>query len=141
MNNPHAIGKPELQALPQIRDRLTFLYLERCQINRQDNAITITDEKGIVHVPAAGVSVLLLGPDTSITHRAMELISDTGVCIVWVGERGVRCYASAKPLTHRSTLLMRQAEAVSNTRDHVQVARKMYQMRFPDEDVSHLTMQ
>ena len=141
MNNPHAIGKPELQALPQIRDRLTFLYLERCQINRQDNAITITDEKGIVHVPAAGVSVLLLGPGTSITHRAMELISDTGVCTVWVGERGVRCYASAKPLTHRSTLLMRQAEAVSNTRDHVQVARKMYQMRFPDEDVSHLTMQ
>ena len=133
--------KPELRALPQIRDRMTFLYLERCQINRQDGAITIINEKGTVHVPAASISVLLLGPGTSITHRAMELISDNGVSTVWVGEQGVRCYAAGRPLTHRSTLLMQQAELVSNTRLHVQVARKMYQLRFPDEDVSHLTMQ
>ena len=133
--------KPKLRALPQIRDRMTFLYLEHCQLNRQDDAITIINEKGTVHVPAAGISVLLLGPGTSVTHRAMELISDTGVSTVWVGEQGVRCYASGRPLTHKSTLLMRQAELVSNTRLHVQVARKMYQLRFPDEDVSHLTMQ
>ena len=133
--------KPELHALPQVRDRMTFLYLEHCQINRQDSAITIINDKGTVHVPAAGISVLLLGPGTSVTHRAMELISDTGVSTVWVGEQGVRCYAAGRSLTHKSTLLMRQAELVSNTRLHVQVARKMYQLRFPNEDVSHLTMQ
>ena len=36
---------------------------------------------------------------------------------------------------------MRQAQLVSNTRDHLAVVRRMYQMRFPGEDVSHLTMQ
>lgn len=133
--------RPELQALPQIRDRMTFLYLERCTLNRQDGAITVTDERGCVHVPAASISVLLLGPGTRITHRSMELIGDSGVTVIWVGEQGVRYYASGRPLTHRAQLLMRQAELVSNTRSHLRVARQMYQMRFPQEDVSALTMQ
>lgn len=132
---------PDLQALPQIRDRMTFLYLERCTIGRQDGAITVTEERGCVHVPAASISVLLLGPGTRITHRGMELIGDSGVSVVWVGEKGVRYYASGRPLTHRAGLLIRQAALVSNMRSHLNVAKKMYQMRFPDEDVSGLTMQ
>lgn len=135
------IVRPDLQALPQIRDRMTFLYLEHCTLNRQDGAITVTEERGCVHVPAASISALLLGPGTRITHRGMELIGDSGVTVVWVGENGVRYYASGRPLTHRAGLLMRQAALVSNTRSHLSVARKMYQMRFPDEDVSGLTMQ
>lgn len=133
--------RPELQALPQVRDRLTFIYLERCVLNRQDSAITVTDDRGCVHIPAAAVSVLMLGPGTSITHRAMELIGDAGVSVLWVGEHGVRYYAGGRALTHRSGLLLRQAEMVSNNRLHLNVVRRMYQMRFPDEDVSKLTMQ
>ena len=133
--------KPELQALPQIRDRLSFLYLERCVINRQDGAITVSDARGTVHVPAAGLGVLLLGPGTKITHRAMELIGDAGTSILWVGEHGVRYYAHGRPLTHSASLLIRQAELVSNVRSRVAIARKMYQMRFPDEDVSAMSMQ
>lgn len=133
--------KPELQSLPQIRDRMSFLYLERCLINRQDGAITVTDARGTVHVPAASLGVLMLGPGTNISHRAMELIGNSGICTVWVGEHGVRYYAHGHPLTHSSRLLIRQAELVSNVRTRVAVARKMYQMRFPNEDVSSLTMQ
>lgn len=133
--------RPDLQALPQIRDRMTFLYLEKCTIGRQDGAITVTDERGSVHVPAASISVLLLGPGTRITHRGMELIGDSGVTTIWVGENGVRYYASGRPLTHRVGLLMKQAALVSNMRSHLNVAKQMYQMRFPDEDVSGLTMQ
>ena len=133
--------RPDLQALPQIGNRMTFLYLEHCQLNREDSAITVRDERGIVYSPAASISVLLLGPGTLITHRAMELIGDAGVSVIWVGEHGVRYYASGRPLTHRSKLLIRQAELVSNQRLHLAVVRKMYQMRFPNEDVSHLTMQ
>ena len=135
------IVQPDLQALPQIRDRMTFLYLEHCTLNRQDGAITVTEERGCVHVPAASISALLLGPGTRITHRGMELIGDSGVTVVWVGENGVRYYASGRPLTHRAGLLMRQAALVSNMRSHLSVARKMYQMRFPEDDVSGLTMQ
>ncbi len=141
MNNLPGMKRPELQALPQVKDRLTFLYLEHCQINREDSAILMRDELGTVRVPAAGISVLLLGPGTTITHRAMELIGEAGVSIVWIGEHGVRYYAGGRPLTHRSHLLIRQAELVSNQRTHLDVVRKMYQMRFPNEDVSGLTTQ
>ena len=133
--------RPALQALPQIEDRLTFLYLEHCQVNREDSAILIRDDRGTTRVPAAAITVLLLGPGTTVTHRAVELIGDAGVGIVWVGEHGVRFYASGRPLTHRAHLLMKQAKMVSNQRTHLAVVRKMYQLRFPNEDVSGLTTQ
>lgn len=91
--------RPELQALPTMRERISFLYLERCLISRQDNAITVTDMRGTVHVPAAALSVILLGPGTNVSHRAMELIGDTGASVIWVGEHGVRYYAHGRPLT------------------------------------------
>lgn len=141
MNKMKGIDKPDLHALPQISDRLSFLYLERCIINRQDGAITVTDTRGVVHIPAASVGVLLFGPGTQVTHRAMELIGDSGASVVWVGEHGVRYYAHGRALTQSSRLLIRQAELVSNTRRRLDVARQMYQMRFPGEDVSRLTMQ
>jgi CRISPR-associated protein Cas1 len=133
--------KPDLQALPRIKDRISFLYLEHCLINRQDGAITVTDARGTVHIPAASLSVLLLGPGTNISHRAIELIGDAGTSMIWVGEHGVRYYAHGRPLTHSARLLIRQAELVSNVRTRVAVARKMYQLRFPEEEVSSLTMQ
>ena len=133
--------RPDLQALPQVKDRMTFLYLEHCTLERQDGAITVTDENGVVHIPAAAISVLLLGPGTRVTHRAMELMGDTGVGAVWVGEHGVRYYAHGRPRPTRATRLIRQAERVSSPRKHLDVVRKMYQLRFPDENVAHLTMQ
>jgi len=133
--------RPELQALPTMRERVSFLYLERCLVSRQDNAITVTDLRGTVHVPAAALSVILLGPGTNVSHRAIELIGDTGASVLWVGEHGVRYYAHGRPLTHASRLLIAQAALVSNTRSRLAVARRMYAMRFTGEDVSELTMQ
>jgi CRISPR-associated protein Cas1 len=141
MSEMPGMEKPSLQELPQIGDRLSFLYLERCQISREDSAILVKDENGTVRIPAAAISTLLLGPGTSLTHRAVELIGDAGVGIVWVGENGVRYYASGRPLTHRAHLLIRQAEMVSNQRLHLRVVRRMYQIRFPDEDTSGMTTQ
>ena len=135
------VKKVELNELPRIGDRVSFIYIEHAKINRQDSAITVTDSKGIIRIPAAMVGVLLLGPGTDITHRAVELIGDTGTSIVWVGEYGVRHYAHGRALAHSTKFLERQAKLVSNSRSRLTVARKMYQMRFPNEDVSGLTMQ
>lgn len=135
------IIRPELQQLPQVKDRMTFLYLERCKLNRRDSAIEVIDDDGTVDIPAAAISVLMLGPGSRITHRAMELIGDAGVTVIWVGEHGVRYYASGRPLTKRAGLLLQQARLVSNQRLHLSVVRKMYEMRFPNEDVSRLTLQ
>ena len=140
-SNIPGMEKPEIQELPQIGDRMSFLYLEHCQLNREDSAILVRDEHGTIRVPAAAISVLLLGPGTNVTHRAIELIGDAGLSIVWVGEHGVRFYAGGRPLTHRSHLLVKQDQLVSNQRSHLEVVRKMYQLRFPDEDVSGLTTQ
>ncbi|ATU19687.1 type I-E CRISPR-associated endonuclease Cas1 [Bifidobacterium choerinum] len=132
---------PELGELVRFEDRISFVYFEHCVINRKDNAITVTDREGTIYVPAASLSVLMLGPGTNVTHQAMTVIGDNGATVIWVGERGVRTYAFGKPLTHSSRLLQQQARLVSNTRSRLAVARAMYQMRFPGEDVSALTMQ
>ena len=71
--------KPTLQELPQIATRLSFLYLEHCQLSREDSAILVRDDLGTVRIPAASISTLLLGPGTSVTHRAMELIGDAEI--------------------------------------------------------------
>lgn len=133
--------KPELQDLPTIRERMTFLYVEHCLINRQDSAIALIDSRGTACIPAASLGVLMLGPGTNISHRAMELIGDVGTSVIWVGEQGVRYYAHGRSLSESSRMVMRQAELVCNTRSRLAVARRMYQMRFPHEDVSGLTMQ
>ena len=132
---------PDVADLVRAEDRLSFAYFEHCKIHRDDNAITVTDDEGTIHVPAAALSVLMLGPGCSVTHGAMNVIGDNGATVLWVGERGIRMYACGKPLTHSSVLLQRQALLVSNGRERLAVARKMYGMRFPGEDVDRLTMQ
>lgn len=133
--------KPELTELLQVSDRMTFIYLEHCVINREDSAIKVTDLDGDVYIPAAAITTLLLGPGCKITHRAMELAGDCGIGIIWVGEHGVRYYAHGRSLNSHTRLLLKQAELVTNVRKHLSVVRKMYQMRFPNEDVSGLTLQ
>ena len=135
------IEKPLISQLPRIQDRMTFIYLERCKLSRDNAAIKVTDSDGTTYIPAASISILMLGPGTDVSHRAMELMGDAGITVIWVGEHGVRFYASGKALTNHSALLMKQAEMVSNEKKHIGVARKMYQMRFENEDVSKLTMQ
>lgn len=136
-----ATDKISLQEMPQIEDRVTFIYVEHAVINRQDGAITVTDSRGVVRIPAAILGVLFLGPGTDITHRAVELMGDTGTSMIWVGEHGVRQYAHGRSLARTTRFLKKQAVLVTNTRKRVAVARQMYKMRFPDEDVSALTMQ
>ena len=136
-------GVPPAQIadLTRAEDRISFLYLERSVIHRDSNAITATDDQGIVHIPAASIGVLLLGPGTSITHQAIALLADHGATAVWVGERGVRYYAHGRSLAASTRLLVAQAAAVSHRDRRLAVARTMYAMRFPGEDTAKLTMQ
>ena len=120
---------------------MTFLYLEHAVISRDASAITATDERGTVHVPAAVLGALLLGPGTNVTHQAMVLLAESGSTVVWVGEMGVRYYAHGRSLSRSSRLLEAQAALVTNRVERLGVARRMYEMRFPGEDVSALTMQ
>lgn len=128
------------QALAQMGDRISFLYVERATVNRDGNALTITDQRGVAHVPATQLAVLLLGPGTRITYAAMALLGDAGSSTVWVGERGVRYYASGRPPAKSSRMAQLQAEIVSHQRKRLDCAKRMYDLRFPGEDLTGLSM-
>ncbi|MCT1425063.1 type I-E CRISPR-associated endonuclease Cas1 [Corynebacterium qintianiae] len=121
-------------------DRVSFLYAERCVVNRDNNALTITDQRGVAYVPATTIAALLLGPGSRVTYAAMALLGDAGCSVTWVGERGVRFYASGRPPAKSARMAEAQAAIVTNQRRRLDCARKMYGLRFPDEDVSQLTM-
>ncbi|MBB5874342.1 CRISPR-associated protein Cas1 [Allocatelliglobosispora scoriae] len=131
----------EIPDLVRAEDRISFLYLERSVIHRDSNAITAADDRGVMHIPAASIGVLMLGPGTSITHQAIALLADHGATAIWVGERGVRYYAHGRSLASSTRLLIAQAAAVSHRDRRLSVARAMYGMRFPGESTADLTMQ
>ncbi|MFI9462432.1 type I-E CRISPR-associated endonuclease Cas1e [Streptomyces xiamenensis] len=142
MSATHGVGKRAAltpRHLTRAGERLSFVYLERCTIHRDDNAITADDADGTLHLPSATIGTLLLGPGTRITHQAMSLLGETGAGVVWVGERGVRFYASGRALTRSSALVEAQAARWANQRSRLAVAREMYRLRFPDEDPAGLT--
>lgn len=127
--------------LSRVVDRITFVYLEHAIVHRDGNAITVRDERGVIHVPAATIASVMLGPGTTISHQAMMLLGDSGAATVWMGEHGVRYYAHGRSLARTSRLLEAQARLVSNQSSRLSVARAMYAMRFPTDDVGPFTMQ
>lgn len=143
VNPPHRLSadRVPISALQPISKRISFVYLERCVVHRDSNAIVAMSDEGTVHLPAASFSTLLLGPGTRVTHQAMSLLGESGVVTCWVGEGGGRLYASAPSLSKSTGLLQEQARLVSNRLSRLTVARRMYEIRFPGEDVSKATMQ
>ncbi|GAA3762684.1 CRISPR-associated protein Cas1 [Spinactinospora alkalitolerans] len=127
--------------LTRVGDRLSFVYLERCTVHRDANAITAEDGDGVTHIPSAAIGTLLLGPGTRVTHQAMSVLGESGAGVVWVGEQGVRFYAGGRSLTRSAALVEAQARAWANRGTRLEVARAMYKMRFPDEDPAGLTRQ
>lgn len=127
--------------LSRVGDRSSFLYLERCTIHRDSNAITAEDADGVTHIPSATIGTLLLGPGTRVTHQAMSVLGECGAGVIWVGEQGVRYYASGRALSRSSALAEAQATAWASRRTRLDVARAMYRLRFPDEDPASFSRQ
>lgn len=126
--------------LTRTGERLSFVYLERCAVHQDANAITAEDADRTTHIPSATISTLLLGPGTRITHQAMSVLGESGAAVCWVGEQGVRYYAAGRALTRSSRLAEAQAVQWANVRSRrLAVARAMYRLRFPDEDPAGLT--
>lgn len=128
--------------LHRVEDRVSTVYIERCHVDRSENAIVVVNKERTVRVPAALIGAVLLGPGTRITHGAVRLLADSGTSVCWVGEHAVRMYASGLGPSRGSQLIMRQAFLVTRTVERLRVARMMYSMRFPDDDAaSSATMQ
>ncbi|MCK6632559.1 MAG: type I-E CRISPR-associated endonuclease Cas1e [Fimbriimonadaceae bacterium] len=129
----------DLHLLPKLRDRLSYLYAEHCVIEREESAIALWDEEGMIQVPVASVALLMLGPGTKISHAAMDVLARDNCLVAWVGEGAVRMYAFGTGGTHSAARLLRQAELVSDPASRLRMVRKLYGMRFPealDDEVS-----
>jgi CRISPR-associated protein Cas1 len=131
----------DLAQLPRVSDGWTFLYAEHVRVERADYAIELFDKEGRVPVPVAALSVLMLGPGTTITHAAMLALAEGGCSVVWCGEGGARFYASGLGETRRGHHLEAQARAWASSKKHMEVIRRLYEMRFPEGLPQGLTLE
>lgn len=122
----------DLAQLPRTSDSWTFLYTEKVRIERSDYAIELRDASGRVPVPVASLSVLLLGPGSTITHAAILALAESGCSIVWCGEGMARFYAAGNGETRRAHHLEAQARAWASPTEHLETVRRLYLMRFPE---------
>lgn len=128
--------------IPQISKRKAiFLYVEKATVNREDSALQIKTTTGKIEIPCAQLTTLMLGPGTSITDHAIHICGEMGVTVIWVGEGGVRFYSQAQPIARSAKYIIQQAKLVSDPKTRLQIAKKMYQKRFPDEVVTASTME
>lgn len=131
----------DLHLLPHVSDSWSHLYIERGRIDQEALGIALHDERGKVAVPCAMLSLLMLGPGTSITHAAIRTLADHGCLIMWVGEQGVRFYAAGLGETRSNRNLSRQAICHASPTLRMAVVRRMYQMRFDEQLDPELTLQ
>lgn len=120
-----------LHDLPRLRDSLSYLYIEHAVVQRRQHAIEyIRKDKGRVMIPVAGLSVLMLGPGTRITHAAVRILAEHGCTVLWVGEDTTRFYAQGVGETRHAYRLLKQAELATDPQKRLRVVRRMYEMRF-----------
>src|SRR5438552_517752 len=131
----------DLRQLPKVRDSLSYLYVEHCRVDKEEQAIAVHDAEGRTPVPCASLALLMLGPGTNITHAAIAALADNNCLAAWCGEEGVRMYAHGTGGTRSAAPLLRQARLVSQTETRLEVAKRMYQMRFQEEPDPNMTLE
>lgn len=131
----------DLATLPKVRDSYSYLYVEHCRIEQEAKSIAFYDLDGKTSVPAANLSLLIIGPGAAITHEAVKSLADNGCLIMWSGEGAVRFYAMGLGETRGSRRLLRQAYLSSLPTLRLRVVRRMYEMRFAEELSDDLTLE
>lgn len=128
-NTPYLPLKP----IP-MKDRISMIFLEYGNLDVKDGAFVLIDKTGIrTHIPVGSIACIMLEPGTRVSHTAVRLASEVGTLLVWVGEAGVRLYASGQPGGARSDRLLYQAKLALNDDLRLKVVRKMYELRFGEE--------
>lgn len=133
--------KQNLRELPRFKDGTGYLYLEHTVLEQDDRGIRAFHPEGTLHIPIASLGVLLLGPGSTVSHSAMKALSDTGCSVLWVGEQGVRFYASGVGESRHSRRLQQQARLWANPKSRERIIRQMYTMRFPEGLPEGLSLQ
>ncbi|PUA30073.1 MAG: subtype I-E CRISPR-associated endonuclease Cas1 [Cellvibrio sp. 79] len=122
-----------LKPIP-MKDRISMIFIQYGQVDVLDGAFVVIDQTGVrTHIPVGSVACLMLEPGTRVSHAAIKLASTVGTLLVWVGEAGVRLYASGQPGGARADRLLYQAKLALDDNLRLKVVRKMYALRFNEE--------
>ena len=120
------------------RDRAGLLYLARGALTARDGTLAFLQGKsgeggalasGDYAIPLQGVSMILLGPGSTVSHDALRLLAHARTALAAVGEDGVRFYTAPPLIPDRSGLARTQARIWADDGQRVATARKMYAWR------------
>ncbi len=141
MNN-RIIFKDFEQLVPMIKDRWTPIYLQQGRVECDNYSIKFISSEGTtLDIPCAMTSAIILGPGVTITHAAIVVCSKSNTPIVWVGNDGLYFYSFGVNVNESCKTSMLHARLFSDPIAKLNVARKMFSRRFPEEDVSTSTLE
>ncbi|HCL57915.1 MAG TPA: type I-E CRISPR-associated endonuclease Cas1 [Spirochaetia bacterium] len=120
----------DLQELPKFEDNWSYLYFEYGCIDQHQKSIGLHYLDKVIPIPVETLSVIMLGPGTTITHEAIKRISDSRCLIAWTGEGGIRFYSAGYTGTYFSKNLLKQVETWADEKTRYETAKKMYLKRF-----------
>ncbi len=121
------------------KDRAGLLYLARGALTSRDGTLAFMQGEatsadaltpGDHAIPLQGVSMILLGPGSTVSHDALRLLAHARTALAAVGEDGVRFYTAPPLIPDRSGLARRQARLWADDGQRVAIARRMYAWRF-----------
>ena len=119
-----------LKPIP-MKERVSMIFVWYGRIDVKDGDFVVIDKNGVrKHIPVGSVACIMLEPGTRVSHAAVRLAAQVGTLLVWVGEAGVRLYASGQPGGARSDRLLYQAKLALDDELRLKVVRKMYELRF-----------
>jgi len=64
--------QPSRRDTPKVRDRASYLYVQHARIEQDQRSVKFVTPDGTYPVPSAALTVLILGPGTSITQAAVR---------------------------------------------------------------------
>lgn len=119
-------------------DRAGLLYLARGALTARDGTLAFLQGSSIeadaltpgdYAIPLQAVSMILLGPGSTVSHDALRLLAHARTALAAVGEDGVRLYTAPPLLPDRSGLARLQARLWADDHMRIMIARRMYAMR------------
>lgn len=125
-----------------MKERISLIFIEYGEIDVLDGSFVVIDKTGVrTHIPVGSIACIMLEPGTRVSHRAAALAARVGTLLVWVGEAGVRLYASGQPGGARSDRLLYQAKLALDEDARLKVVRKMYEFRFKEKPPERRSVQ
>lgn len=112
-----------------VSERISIVYVERQKLERDGHALVACAEDRRTVIPVGKTAAIFLGPGTSVSHAAVALCALEGATLIWVGEEGVRLYASGNPMSSPERLLF-QAQHHLDPTLRLRAARKIHWLMF-----------